>query len=340
MARIFAAKQRPSTDPLIVHRRRKSSQTNHSRHSACSRASGRAFWPGPLTLVVRRGAHAPNVSSGYATRGRARPGAPGCCTLLAACDLPIAAPSANLFSRPSPTTAQHVLADLDGRVDIILDGGPATIGLESTLIDLTQTPPVLLRPGGVPAELLLDVLPVARARRPADRTEGEAASSPGTLFQALRTTARRSSCCAGMPPLPATWRRQSLRCCSKGLRAGLLAGRRVAALCRSWCRGRGAGAVGRSAGGSALSVCAPPQSWTAWGGSDPARGSTPPGWVSPSATAFSAPPKGGARCRRLSILARWLATLPPGSPSPIRSRSVRPAGVFDATITARHGTDL
>jgi len=104
--------------------------------------------------------------------------------LLVACNLPIAAPSANLFSRISPTTAQHVLDDLDGRVAVVLDGGPATIGLESTVVDLTQTPPVLLRPGGVPAELLLDLLPDLRV--PADPmvgAEGEATASPGMLLK-------------------------------------------------------------------------------------------------------------------------------------------------------------
>ncbi|MCB0024376.1 MAG: L-threonylcarbamoyladenylate synthase [Caldilinea sp.] len=186
VARIFAAKQRPSTDPLIVHL----ADASHLERITADippvvERLAERFWPGPLTLVVRRGAHvAPNVSSGRDTVAVRVPAHPVAHALLAACDLPIAAPSANLFSRPSPTTAQHVLADLDGRVDIILDGGPATIGLESTVIDLTQTPPVLLRPGGVPAELLLDVLPDLRVpAAPLIAAEGEAASSPGTLLK-------------------------------------------------------------------------------------------------------------------------------------------------------------
>lgn len=79
--------------------------------------------------------------------------------LLLACGLPIAAPSANLFSRPSPTAARHVLDNLAGRVDLVLDGGATTIGLESTVVDLTQTPPVLLRPGGVGVAALRTLLP-------------------------------------------------------------------------------------------------------------------------------------------------------------------------------------
>ena len=98
--------------------------------------------------------------------------------------LPIAAPSANLFTRPSPTTAQHVLDDLDGRVEIILDGGPTTIGLESTVVDMTQDPPRLLRPGGTPAEALLAhvpnlVIPTAALVQ----AEHEPAAGPGMLLK-------------------------------------------------------------------------------------------------------------------------------------------------------------
>ncbi len=186
VARIFAAKQRPATDPLIVHLA-DAGQLERIAVGippAVERLAER-FWPGPLTLVLHRGPRvAPNVSAGRATVAVRVPAHPVAHALLSACDLPIAAPSANLFSRPSPTTAQHVLADLDGRVDIILDGGATTIGLESTVVDLTQTPPVLLRPGGVPAELLLDLLPDLRVpAAPMLTAEGEAAASPGTLLK-------------------------------------------------------------------------------------------------------------------------------------------------------------
>lgn len=186
VARIFAAKQRPSTDPLIVHLADASQLERIAVHiPPVVERLAEHFWPGPLTLVLHRGPQvAPNVSAGRETVAVRVPAHPVAHALLAACGLPIAAPSANLFSRPSPTTAQHVYADLAGRVDIILDGGPTTIGLESTVVDLTQTLPVLLRPGGVPAELLLDLLPDLRVpAAPMVAAEGEAAASPGTLLK-------------------------------------------------------------------------------------------------------------------------------------------------------------
>ena len=184
--RIFTAKQRPWTDPLIVHLATVSHLDRVVQDMPAALIGlAERFWPGPLTLVLCRGRSvAPNVSAGRNTVAVRVPAHPVAHALLVACDLPIAAPSANLFSRPSPTTAQHVLDDLDGRVEVILDGGTATIGLESTVVDLTQTPPVLLRPGGVPAELLLDLLPDLRV--PADPmvgAEGEATASPGMLLK-------------------------------------------------------------------------------------------------------------------------------------------------------------
>jgi L-threonylcarbamoyladenylate synthase len=108
--------------------------------------------------------------------------------LLLAAQLPIAAPSANLFSRPSPTTAAHVRDDLNGRIDMILDGGPTTVGIESTVIDLTRDPPEVLRPGAVTLEALRSIVPAVGARRAvplhAARTSapsGEAMASPGLL---------------------------------------------------------------------------------------------------------------------------------------------------------------
>ena len=186
VARIFAAKQRPFTDPLIVHL----ATAAHIAQVATAippevAALAEHFWPGPLTLVLRRGPHvAPNVSAGRESVAVRVPAHPVAHALLLACGLPIAAPSANLFSRPSPTTAQHVLDDLAGRVDLVLDGGATTIGLESTVVDLTQTPPVLLRPGGVGVAALRTLLPELRSPdAPVVVTDTEAASSPGTLLK-------------------------------------------------------------------------------------------------------------------------------------------------------------
>lgn len=186
VSRIFAAKQRPTTDPLIVHL---ASVDQLDRvavdiplvvHTLAAR-----FWPGPLTMVLRRGPDVPpNVSAGRDTVAVRVPAHPVAHALLTACGLPIAAPSANLFSRPSPTTAQHVLDDLAGRVDVVLDGGPTTIGLESTVIDLTQTPPVLLRPGGADVAALRALLPNLRVPdAPLISEATEAAAAPGSLLK-------------------------------------------------------------------------------------------------------------------------------------------------------------
>ena len=137
---IFAAKRRPFTDPLIVHLASvdQLKQVAVDIPPSAYRLAER-FWPGPLTLILRRGRQVtPKVSAGRDTVAVRVPAHPVAQALLLACGLPIAAPSANLFSRPSPTTARHVLDDLDGRIDIVVDGGPTTIGVESTVVDLTQ----------------------------------------------------------------------------------------------------------------------------------------------------------------------------------------------------------
>ena len=151
--RLFAAKQRPANDPLIVHVT--SIDSIAASRRACRRRehARRRFWPGPLTLVVP--VVVPDeVTAGLATVAvrvpRIRSHA-----LLDAAAVPVAAPSANLFSRPSPTLASHVLDDLGGRIDLVVDGGPTTIGgVESTVLDLTSDPPTILRPGAVTADML------------------------------------------------------------------------------------------------------------------------------------------------------------------------------------------
>jgi L-threonylcarbamoyladenylate synthase len=157
---LFAAKQRPATDPLIVHvtsidalERLVTSVPEQARVLA------RHFWPGPLTLVLTRSAQVPDeVTAGLPSIAVRVPLHPVARALIDAAAVPVAAPSANLFSRPSPTQASHVLADLEGRIDLIVDAGPTTIGVESTVLDLTANPPKILRPGAVTVEMLQDVL--------------------------------------------------------------------------------------------------------------------------------------------------------------------------------------
>jgi len=194
VARIFEAKGRPASDPLIVHIESMGQLAKVAIDLPGEvDALAAAFWPGPLTLALRRHPDVPaNVSANRPTVAVRMPDHAVARALIEAAGVPIAAPSANLFSRPSPTTAQHVLEDLDGRIDLILDGGPTTIGVESTVIDLTETPPRLLRPGGVAWETLRQVLPaLALDQRflPAD-SAGEGLASPGMLAKHYSPRAR------------------------------------------------------------------------------------------------------------------------------------------------------
>ena len=166
VSQIFIAKQRPSWDPLIVHVV-SLEQLSHVAKVPAELAGrvtalAEAFWPGPLTLLLPRTANIPDeVTAGRDLVGVRIPFHPAAQALLRAAGVPIAAPSANLFGHTSPTTAAHVLADLDGRIDAVLDAGPTSIGVESTVLDPTQTPMVLYRPGAVTAEQLTAVTGVA-----------------------------------------------------------------------------------------------------------------------------------------------------------------------------------
>lgn len=177
--RIYEAKQRPASDPLIVHihQLEQLKQIAADVPDVVERLAER-FWPGPLTFVLKRAPGMPsNIAAGLDTVAVRMPAHPVAMALLMASGVPIAAPSANTFTRPSATTAQHVLEDLDGRVDVVLDGGPTTIGLESTVLDLTVEQPVILRPGGV---LLADLRKILHdaVLRPG-YVEDEASVSPG-----------------------------------------------------------------------------------------------------------------------------------------------------------------
>ena len=159
--KIFDAKGRPSTDPLIVH------IAHIGQVGQCAlgmppaaRKLALTFWAGPLTLILRKKPEVPAlVTAGLDSVALRVPSHRVARALMEMAGVPVAAPSANRFSRPSPTTAQHVLEDLDGKVDLILDGGPTDIGLESTIVDFTVDPPVLRRPGGLPLEQIREHVP-------------------------------------------------------------------------------------------------------------------------------------------------------------------------------------
>jgi L-threonylcarbamoyladenylate synthase len=178
---IFKAKRRPSDNPLIVHIAEK-----HQVGSLTTLVTSSAqilidrFFPGPLTVVLEKSKDVPaTVTAGLETIGIRMPQNPTAHAFLLACATPVAAPSANLSGRPSPTTWQAVLEDLDGRIDCILKGDPATIGLESTVVDCSREVPVLLRPGAISIDELRSVLPQIVA------TSGgsEDARSPGMRHQ-------------------------------------------------------------------------------------------------------------------------------------------------------------
>ena len=156
---IFAAKGRPADNPLIVHVATAEEAFALAREvPEVARRLAAAFWPGPLTLVLPKAPVVPGeVTAGLDTFAVRVPDHPVARALLAAFGGAVAAPSANTSGRPSPTTAQHVLQDLDGRIDAVIDAGETGFGVESTVLDVTQDPPVILRPGGVTGEAIAKV---------------------------------------------------------------------------------------------------------------------------------------------------------------------------------------
>ena len=158
--KIFEAKGRPSDNPCIVHVASRA-MLDHVTTGINARAELliQKFWPGPLTLVLGRKPRVPSsVSAGLPTIAVRMPNNRIALELIKAADVPIAAPSANSSGRPSPTAAKHVLEDLSGRVDLILNGGDTKIGIESTVLDITVDPAVILRPGWITHEMLRSVI--------------------------------------------------------------------------------------------------------------------------------------------------------------------------------------
>jgi L-threonylcarbamoyladenylate synthase len=179
VAAIFAAKQRPSFNPLIVHVAETAMAEALARFDERAKHLARRFWPGPLTLVLPRAAACPVsllASAGLPTIAVRIPRHPVAAQLLRRFGRPVAAPSANPSGRLSPTTAAHVAAALGDSVGLILDGGPTEIGLESTIVDLSGLKPVLLRPGGLAEE---EIAAVVGPLAPPDLAHGPKA--PGML---------------------------------------------------------------------------------------------------------------------------------------------------------------
>jgi len=181
VTRVFEAKERPSWDPLIVH---VSSFEMIARIAAgfpdSARELAERFWPGPLTLLLPRSPQLPSVvTAGRDTVAVRMPVHPVARALITAAGLPLAAPSANRFGGVSPTTAEHVLRDLDGRIDAVLDAGATSIGIESSVVDALHNPPLLLRSGGVTREQLESVVGPVEIYSPSSQNVREALPSPG-----------------------------------------------------------------------------------------------------------------------------------------------------------------
>jgi len=193
VARIFAAKGRPTYDPLIVHVLNAGVARAVAREwpDAAERLA-RAFWPGPLTLVVPKRRMIPDiVTAGLDTVGLRVPSHPVARAILEAATVPIAAPSANRFSELSPTRAEHVDRALGDRVDLIVDGGPTTVGIESTVVDVSGDRPVILRPGTIPSPELaaaIGALDIATSGGRDDSTQARRA--PGMLDRHYAPRAR------------------------------------------------------------------------------------------------------------------------------------------------------
>jgi L-threonylcarbamoyladenylate synthase len=158
--KIFIAKGRPSDNPLILHVAEKEQlEVLVKRVDEVSSKLIEAFWPGPLTLVMNKSEEVPQeVTSGIPTVAIRMPSHPVALSLIYAAGFPVAAPSANISGRPSPTRVEHVITDLDGKVDLIIDSGPCKVGLESTVLDISTGKPMVLRPGGIGLEDLKKVL--------------------------------------------------------------------------------------------------------------------------------------------------------------------------------------
>lgn len=236
VARIFEAKERPATDPLIVHVESMARVAEVAAEvPAIADVLGARFWPGPLTLILpKRPEVPPLVTAGLDSVAVRVPAHAVARALLARSGLAVAAPSANRFSRPSPTRAEHVLQDLDGRIDLILDAGPTDVGVESTIVDLTVSPPTVRRPGGISFEAL-DAVFRARGQTPLQelRTVENAGSggahdtapqiAPGQLPKHYAPRARLTVYDGSPDRIVSAIGADARRFMAQGLRVGILA---------------------------------------------------------------------------------------------------------------------
>jgi L-threonylcarbamoyladenylate synthase len=225
--KIFQAKGRPFHDPLIVHLASIEDVPDVAEGiPEAAEILGRRFWPGPLTLLLpRRASIPPEVSAGLDTVAVRVPSHPVAQALLRSAGVPIAAPSANRFGHISATLARHVMEDLGGRIDLILDAGPSEWGVESTILDPLRSPPVLLRPGGIARDELERILGPVRVAGPGERIN----ASPGRQPRHYAPYARLILCAGDDPErIAASVSAAAQRLLAEGhRRIGLLAGHEI-----------------------------------------------------------------------------------------------------------------
>ena len=223
--RIFVAKERPAEDPLIVHVHDIDAVTALTASvTAAVAALAARFWPGPLTMVVPRSAAVPDeVTAGLDTVAIRIPAHPVAHAIITAAAIPIAAPSANLFSRPSPTRAEHVLQDLNGRIDLVVDAGPTTVGVESTVLDLTGSVPTILRPGAVTIEMIRTVLSDVRFEPRGSDERDSGMRSPGLLAKHYSPRAPLTLYEGSVPSVTAKMAADAAAAIGRGQRVGIIA---------------------------------------------------------------------------------------------------------------------
>jgi L-threonylcarbamoyladenylate synthase len=192
VARIFQIKGRPANNPIIVHvAGNEMARRCVSKWPDLADKISKSFWPGPLTLVLPRAEIIPEiVAAGGATVGIRWPSHPFIQAVIRECGFPLAAPSANLSNRISPTKAEHVRAQLGGRIPLIVDGGQSQVGIESTVLDVTVAPPRILRPGMIHAESLAAVCGAVQSPKPGVQSLDSAPRSPGLLAKHYAPKAR------------------------------------------------------------------------------------------------------------------------------------------------------
>ncbi len=183
--KIYAAKGRPSDNPLIIHIAKIEDADKYCRTIPMYYKLAEKFLPGPLTVILpKRDCIPPTVTGGLDTVAVRLPSDENARKLIEAAGVPIAAPSANRSGKPSPTTAKHVLDDMDGRIEMIIDGGPCEIGLESTIVKIDEDCLTILRPGGITAEMLSEICPVRLDKVITEKlADGERPLAPGMKYR-------------------------------------------------------------------------------------------------------------------------------------------------------------